>query len=237
MCFVDYVGLQMLLMIEVSHCHAMQEILKQGGHPHLEAARIFYGPHLPEELRFIDKKHSKKLYGAAKNGHFGLAFGAGLPQFADALNLTIAQAKPGYDLYCKLYPEIANLTTTTAAMVKEKGYVLTPFNRKLYVSIEKAYVGLNYVIQGTEAGITKRSLVNLDSYFKQEWNDDIRLVIPIHDEIVFSVPRVIYNKAKNRIFTDVKYLMTNIPNIKTKLDVEFKMTFGTWDRAKEARID
>lgn len=236
MCFADYVGLQLMLIIEVSQCHAMQEIVRAGGHPHIEAARIFYGPHLPKEMQFIDKKHSKKLYGAAKNGHFGLAFGAGLPQFADALNLTIPQAKPGYEMYCKLYPEIANLTTTVSKTVKEKGYVTTPFNRKLYVSVEKAYTGLNYLIQGTEAGITKRALVALDNHFKNEWNDDIRLVVPIHDEIVFSVPRALIAQ-KNRIFEEVKYLMTHIPHIKTPLDVEFKMTSSTWDRAREVRIE
>lgn len=235
MYFVDYVGLQLMLIVELSQCAAMQKIINDGGHPHLEAARIFYGEHLPKEMRFIDKKHSKKLYGSAKNGHFGLAFGAGLPQFADALNLNIAQAKPGFETYGKLYPEIATLTSTVANEVKEHGYVLTPFNRKLNVSVEKAYVGLNYKIQGAEAGITKRALVNLDGYFKDVWDDDIRLVIPIHDEIVFSVPRILQSERK-RIFADVKELMTNIPQIKTPLDVEFKQTSSTWDRAKEVQV-
>lgn len=234
--FVDYVGLQMMLIIELSKCVRMQLHLKNGRHPHIEAASIFYGKHLPENLQFIDKKHSKKLYGAAKNAHFGLAFGCGFKEFATILNLTLEQARPGHDLYRDLYPEIAFLNNNVSREVRKNGFVITPFGRKLYIPLDKLYTALVYLIQGTEVGITKRAMVRLDSYFKTAWGDRIRLVLPVHDEIIFSVPRDLL-RYEGEYCTEIKKHMTTMSELKTPLDVEYKISHSTWENGKELILD
>jgi DNA polymerase-1 len=233
--FSDYAGIELRLISEVSECHKMINIFKSGESPHTFAAKIFYGPRVPPEMQFISKKETPKLYGSAKNAHFALPYACALPQFANTLNLTIAQARSGFEEYKRIFPEIANIYSVISDRVMDKGYVETPFGRKLYVPLDKAYSGLNYLIQGTAAGILKRALVRLDSYIESNWKGQMSLVISIHDEIVRNSLRDLLPQRK-RILSEIGEVMTTMPEITVPLEVEHKSTYSTWNEAKEVRF-
>lgn len=225
---VDYSGIEMRLIIDRSGEEELIEILKQGGDPHALAAATFYGK------RFISLKKSDSEFGllrsAAKNGQFALAYGAGLGKIADTLMLPVLEARPGFENYSRRFPKVAGFTNTTAAKVKEDGFVETPFGRKLWVPQDKAYIGTNYLIQGTAAGILKRAQVRVDKYLKETWNDEIRMVLPIHDELLISYPRSLL-KYRDVVLATVAHIMTTISEIEVPLEVEWKVTNSTWDKA------
>lgn len=230
MYFVDYAGIELRLGIEVAKSSKMIMLMKQGIHPHVEAAKLFF------REKFKSKKENKDLYDASKNAHFALMYGAGLAQFATTLNLSIAEAKIGYQNYENAFPEIAHLSTNISKKVLADGFIDTPFGRRLTVSKSKAYSGLNYLIQGTAAGILKRALVRVDKYLSENWNDEIRLVLPIHDEIVLSYPRTLI-KYSEKVLVEISRIMIDMKEINVPLDVEWKMTTTTWDQAKDVSVD
>jgi DNA polymerase-1 len=227
-CFGDYSAIEMKLIIEAAKSMKMIDFMKKGINPHIIAANIFYGKHLPKSRRFISKAESKALYDYAKNGHFCLAYGGGPEKFATTLKLPLDLAMPGLLYYQEEFPEIAFLSRDFSKQVERDGFVKTPFGRKLYLPRNKSYAGLNYFIQGTAAGILKRAQVAIDTYLQQEWDDEVRMVLPIHDELIIAIPRYLI-KYQDEILYGINRCMVEIPFILVPLEVEWKKSTTTWD--------
>ncbi len=230
----DYAGIEMRLIVDAAGEEELIALIAQNGDPHALAASLFFGPDAPEGMRWAeaDKAQRKILRSAAKNASFALAYGGGLAKIAGTLMMTVEQAEPGFRAYCARFPKVAGFTQATIAEARQKGYVTTAFGRKLYVPKEAIFSASNFKIQGTAAGILKRAQVRVDKYLREVWNDRIRIVIPIHDEIIFSFPRALFPQRK-KILSEISRLMVQHEEIKVPLDTEWKMTTYTWNMAKE----
>ena len=228
--FVDYSGIELRLGIEVAKSIRMMNLLKEGKSPHIEACKLFYGD------RFRNKGLDKDLYGAAKNAHFALMYGAGVSKISRTLMLSPKEGKLAYDNYSLEYPEISTLFKSIMNRINEDGFIETSFGRRLYVPKDKAYSGLNYLIQGTAAGILKRAIVGVNSYLKAEIGEGAGLVMCIHDEIIISLHRSLLNQA-NHILKMINQIMVTIPEIKVPLEVEWRRSTSTWNKAKNYDIN
>lgn len=227
MYFVDYSGIELILIIEASKCLKMIENMKNGLHPHIIFCELFFGD------KWVSKAETGELYGPGKNGHFCLCYGGSLNKLASTLSLDIDFVKQGLDSYGKEYPEIVNCVKNGLSTVKRIGYVETVFGRKLWLMRDKLYGWLNYYIQGTAAGILKRAQVNIKKYFNDNWKSStLKMVLPIHDELVLRIPKNLSKYDKFTIINDISEIMTNMPLIKSPLKVEWKMTSTNWDAAK-----
>jgi len=249
--FVDYSGIEMRLIIDRAESTKMIEIMKNGGHPHIVAAHIFY-PELDlladpytnsvyENCAYVKgfrtKDKDKILYDAAKNGHFSLGYGAAPLKVGKTLKFINPKVEGplAYQRYTEEFPEIAYLCRNVAKIIKEQGYIELPFGCRLFVQVAKAYSGLNYLIQGTAALILKRAEVMVAKYFRENWNNRVRLVLPIHDELVIHFPRDLL-PYEEQIKHEVSAIMVDMPEIDVPLEVEWKSTETTWDAAKEQKI-
>lgn len=230
LCLGDYSAIEMKLIIEAGQSLKMINFMNKGINPHIIACNIFYGKHLPKAKRFIDKKTSKALYDSGKNAHFCLCYGGGPDKCAATMKLSMDEAMPGILQYQEEFPELAFLIRDIAERVRADGYVETPFGRKLYLPKNKAYAGLNYLIQGTAAGILKRAQVSVHNYLRTEWDDRVRMVLPIHDELIIAFPRDLMS-YRDEILRGITQCMIEIPYIKVPLEVEWKRTTSTWDQA------
>ena len=74
------------------------------------------------------------------------------------------------------------------------GYIETPSGRRLPVDRERPYAALNYMVQSTSRDVTCRALVRL-----HEAGITPYLRLPIHDEILASVPTKSAEKAARKI--------------------------------------
>lgn len=235
---VDYSGIELRLIIEVGESDVMLDILNRGGNPHVVACKIFGFsgcPHKGEKGITCDKDCGP-LYNYAKNCHFCLCFGGGISKFAQTAHMSENEARKGFNKYCAEYPELAYLKTTIAQRIRKDGFVQTPFGRKLRLPREKSHAGLNYLIQGTAAGILKRAEVRVDRYLKKEWGDEVRMLLPIHDEVMISIPRTLLDK-RDRILSKVSEIMVDMPEITVPLEVEWKKTTSSWADAKSYHIN
>ena len=226
-CLGDYAGIEMRLIIELADSIKMIEAMKRGENPHDLACKLFY------EKRYASKKESKTLYSWGKNGHFALGYGAGPKKIRTVLKMeTLQMAKEAYARYHQAFPEIADLSKNVGTIVKRQGYIETKFGNRLSVARAKAYSGLNYLIQCTAAKILKRAEINVDTYLKNNWSDDVRLMMVIHDEVLLDFPRE-YMKHKDEILYNCGILMCDMPEIQVPLEVEWKKTLLTWDQAQD----
>ena len=226
--FVDYAGIEMRLIVDSANEQSLIEALHSGKDLHAIAAECFYG----EEFKnCADPKHKKLLRSNAKNTSFAVAYGAGLVQVTSMLQMPLEKAKESLSRYCSQFPRVSQFTQSMIQQVKNHGYVITPFGRKLDVPMDKQYSGSNYMIQGTAAGILKRAQVRVDKFLSKRF-PDIRIVLPIHDELVISMPRK-HLKNMKMILNKIDHIMTTFTEIKVPLETEWKYSVSSWNQAKE----
>lgn len=227
--FVDYAGIELRLIIDAAHDDSMLDILARNSDVHHEAMECFYMQKIDPKT-FPDYKMKRN---ATKNGHFALAYGANPIKVAKTIGVPYDNKfKEGFALYKQRHPKIVNLLSEIAAIAKRQGYIETPFGRRLYIPKEETYIALNYLIQGTAAGLLKRAQIRVSQYLKKQWGDKAHLVLPIHDELVIEVERSML-PYESVYLKDISLLMTCFSGVKVKLDVEWKRSSLLWNKAKE----
>ncbi len=186
----------------------------------------------PAELDdYFYKKCRGVLRGGGKNCQFGLAYGAGLDQLCATLNVERSFLEPGYHAYCKFAPEVASFTKDQMKEAKALGYVTTAFGRKLLVDKTTVYAAANFVTQGTASEILKRAEVNVHNFLQENY-PDVRLMLPIHDELLAHMPnKYVQSGEANTILTGISNNMENMPQIKVPLEVDWKRTNTNWNEA------
>jgi len=223
----DYAGIEMRILIHYSDDPKMLDCLNNGdGDVHSLAAAVFYGRRFTEET---DKKKRKSLRDAAKNANFAIPYGASAAKVAATLALPLSDAKVKYGIYKATFPGLAGLSRTIEGWVKRDGFVRTAFGRIIHVPKSKAYIGTNYMVQGTAADILKRAQVRLGPWLERETGGRVRMILPIHDELIIEVPRDMLGVCPE-LFRGIRREMIRdfMPPLKVPLDVEVDYTIRDW---------
>jgi DNA polymerase-1 len=131
---------------------------------------------------------SKAQRRVAKQSGYAKIYGAGIPTFAVSAGISLPEAEAfitGYDAQFPRVPAFMQEVINTVAMraVGGRGFVITDAGRRVPVWKSKAYVAVNYRIQGGCADVTKQAIVNAVNLGIGEF-----IVLPVHDELVFDVP-------------------------------------------------
>jgi DNA polymerase-1 len=125
------------------------------------------------------------LRAQAKNTLFAIVYGAGAPRVSDMNKIGLEEAR---DLIAKIksaLPGFRRLQQRVRNKIETVGHVNTIYGRKQVVNRDKAYVGLNALIQGSAADIFKLGVVNVERAVKPLGGVPLLFV---HDEIVVEVP-------------------------------------------------
>lgn len=235
---IDYSGIEMRLLIEVSQEREMIDCLLHGdGDVHSLAAAVLYESLFTEER---DDKRRSTLRGSGKNTNFAKPYGAGTAKVAQTLGLkllgkTMADAIKAVKRYEARFPKLSNLNKTISKQVLATGFVETNFGRKLYVPRDKPYMGTNYVIQGTAAGVLKRAQNRVHRYNIEKTGGEVKLLLPIHDEIVLEYPRKMMPYLPDYL-RDVRKLMIDFPQFDVPLDVEAEVVTSSWEHKRKIPI-
>jgi DNA polymerase-1 len=133
----------------------------------------------------------------AKVINFGLIYGMSAFGLAQNLGIERATAQAYIDSYFSRYPGVKRYMDDTRDKARREGYVETVFGRRLWLpeirsgapvrrqAAERA--AINAPMQGTAADLIKLAMIAV-----QRWLDEAklatRLVLQVHDELVFEVP-------------------------------------------------
>jgi DNA polymerase-1 len=139
------------------------------------------------------------------------------------------------DTYFERYPGVQQFMEDTREKARDNGYVETLFGRRLYLPDIKAgnmqrrqgaeRAAINAPMQGTAADIIKRAMISVDGWLQTE-KPDARLVMQVHDELVFEVAE----HELERLRTEVENRMSGA----AELDVPLVVDTGSgpdWDTA------
>ena len=145
---------------------------------------------------------------SAKAINFGLIYGMSAFGLARQLGIERGAAQEYVDLYFARYPGVKNYMDQTRALAHDQGYVETVFGRRLYlpdINAKNAQVrqyaertAINAPMQGTAADIIKLAMIKVHAWIAQH-NMDMKMIMQVHDELVFEVSDKELEKAKEGI--------------------------------------
>lgn len=118
-----------------------------------------------------------------KTVNFAYVYGSGPGNIAKTCNISVQKAKEVIEGFEKTYPGVKRLSDRLQRDARRQGYIQTPTGRILRVDSDRPYAALNYMIQSTSRDVTCAALLRLDAAGVTDY-----LRLPIHDEIIASVP-------------------------------------------------
>lgn len=118
-----------------------------------------------------------------KMTNFLTVYGGGPKTLAEQAEIDFPTARRVLAGFARTYPGVAEYSKKLAERAAETGHVITPVGRVLPVDSSRAYSALNYMIQSSSRDVTCRALIRL-----HEAGFTPYLRLPIHDEIVASLP-------------------------------------------------
>ena len=185
----DYSQIELRIMTHLSQDEGLLEAFAAGKDIHsATAAEVF-----DEDPDNVDKESRRR----AKAINFGLIYGMSAFGLAKQLKISRTEAQEYVDLYFARYPGVEAYMEKTKELAKEQGYVETLFGRRLYLPDINAKnvnrrnyaerTAINAPMQGTAADIIKMAMIDIHDWCKNK--KEIRMIMQVHDELVFEVEK------------------------------------------------
>jgi DNA polymerase-1 len=135
---------------------------------------------------------------SAKTINFAILYGISRWGLAGRLSITADEAQAMIDRYFDRFPGIRDYIHATLSAVRETGFTTTLFGRKTHFPGIRSKVqherqgaeraAVNAPIQGTSADIIKRAMVRMCPALEAAGLGSVRMLMQVHDELVFEVP-------------------------------------------------
>ncbi|HWK53138.1 MAG TPA: DNA polymerase I, partial [Hyphomicrobiales bacterium] len=223
----DYSQVELRIMAHLSGDPGLVRAFAEGLDVHRATAAEIFG--LPLDQVSGDQRRSAKAI------NFGLIYGMSAFGLGNQLGIGRGEAQDYVDRYFLRYPGVRDYMDNTRALANEQGYVETLFGRRLYLPDIKARnpalrkaaerTAINAPMQGTAADIIKQAMVDIDQWLKVA-GLDARLVLQVHDELVFEVAPDDLDALK----TGVRFRMVSAAALRVPLVVDMGQGYS-WDEA------
>lgn len=224
----DYSQIELRILAHISNTESLIEAFTHGEDIHKKTAM--------DVFKVSEEEMTSDLRRSAKAINFGIIYGMSAFGLSENLNITQKEAKKYIDHYLETYSGIHQYMEDTVKEAKFNGYVSTLFNRRRYIPelTQKNYAirqfgertAMNAPIQGTAADIIKKAMIDV-SRKMQEKKVQSRLLLQVHDELIFEVPE---NELELMIELVTK-TMEDVVELKVPLKADY--SYGpTWYDAK-----
>lgn len=171
----------------------------------------------------------------AKTLNFGLLYGMGVEKLAQALGISVAEAKHTRELYFSRLPKVDKLIKDIKRSAKSRGNIHTWAGRKLFFDkkvydpdtgklLDLSFKAPNHLIQGGCGDIARQAMNKLSEYLAPT---NSNMIIQVHDEIVFEV-----HKDELDIVPDLQKIMEDIyqPENGMKLTCGVEHSWVSWGK-------
>lgn len=215
----DYSQIELRLVAAIAHDQKMLEAFREGKDIHTATASAIWNIPLAEV--------SKDQRRIAKAINFGIIFGQGPQGLSQVAGISYADAKQFIATYFEVYKGVQTYMTETKALAHTQGYVETLSGRRRYLPdlasqmhqlrAQAERMAINMPIQGTDADLMKRAMIEVDRLLPS-FSPDSRLLLQVHDELVLEVP----DSEVTKVAKTLKELMESVEKFGVPLLVEAK---------------
>ena len=217
----DYSQLELRIAADMAGDEKMMDAFRRGLDIHrLTAAEVNNVP-----LEQVTPELRQK----AKTLNFGVLYGMGARAFAESAGVTRDEAEHFIEEYFHDFAGIAHLIARTKASAHEQGFTKTAFGRKRFfpdlaltnfrLQREAERMAVNHPIQGTEADIMKKAMIEVEAFTRQTGlASDVGMLLQIHDELMFEVKE----ERVESVVPEIRRIMESIWTGRVPMKVEVK---------------
>lgn len=224
----DYSQIELRLAAHIAGVETLKEAFAAGEDIHARTATEMFG------------EVTRDTRARAKTINFAILYGISRWGLATRLEVEPDEAQAMIDTYFQRFPGIQRYIMETLESVRAKGYSETLFGRKTWFprinsknqterqGSERA--AINAPIQGTSADIIKRAMARMLPALAEAGLDDVRMLLQVHDELVFELPEARVEAATPII----RQVMAEAAAPAVELSVPLGVDIGTgasWDAA------
>jgi DNA polymerase-1 len=183
----DYSQIELRLAAHMADVPQLKDAFRNGVDIHSLTAEELFGR--------VDRDTRNQ----AKTINFAILYGSSAWGIAGRLGLPKDEGKAIIDRYYERFPGIRAFTHSTLAFAREHGFTKTLFGRRTHfepnirspnpsirAGAERA--AINAPIQGSSADLIKRAMARMDKKLAESGLDGVRMLLQVHDELVFEVP-------------------------------------------------
>ncbi len=213
----DYSQIELRLIAEIAQEEMMLDAFIKGQDIHRATAAKVYN--VAYDQVTSDQRRN------AKTVNFSILYGAGSTNISRQLNISRNEAKELIDQYFNTYKGLKSYMANVVENARTNGYVTTMLGRKRVlrdINSKNALartnaerVAINTPIQGTAADMIKIAMINIHRRLLKE-KLGTKMILTVHDELVFDVPKSELVKAKEIISYEMKHAL---PNLKVPIEV------------------
>ena len=227
----DYSQIELRLMAHAANETEMIKAFNENVDIHSQTASKVFGIPI-EDL-------DSEIRRSAKAINFGIIYGISAFGLSKQLSCSQSEAKNFIESYFDQFPKIKSYMDAMIENAKMKGYVETFFGRRIPIKginsknfQERSFAerqSINAPIQGSAADIIKRAMIKIHNVF-QEKNIESKMLLQVHDELVFECPKDEINNVSNLIKKEME--QANLPLF--PLNIPIVVDFGEADNWSEA---
>lgn len=221
---VTYDYSQMEARVFISYCNnktIIKKMNQEGFDFHTEAAKIAFKVEESNPQFNFFRQMGKAVT-------FGILYGIGIKRLAAQLNKSEEEAREYRRKYFDNIEGSEHFIKSATRKAEQQGYITNRLGRRYVLPLERSYVAVNYLIQGTSADILSSRMIVLDDYLSQI---DGRILIQIHDEVLCELPEDSYldiSKNVKRILEENEF---DIPLI-----IDTSLCDPYWSSKKKIKV-
>ncbi|MGH6783325.1 MAG: DNA polymerase, partial [Sphingomicrobium sp.] len=182
----DYSQIELRLAAHMANVPQLKEAFRKGADIHNMTAEELFGT--------ADRDNRAK----AKTVNFAILYGISAWGLAGRLGVPREEGQAIIARYFERFPGIRDYIDDTLAFVRANGFTRTLFGRKTHFPNIRAgnpairagaeRAAINAPIQGTSADLIKRAMARMDGALAKAGLGEVRMLLQVHDELVFEVP-------------------------------------------------
>ena len=221
----DYSQIELRVLAHMSQDPALLEAFRRGEDIHASTASLMN--EVPINEVTSDQRRIAKVL------NFGVIYGLSAHGISQQTDFSREDGARFIETYFNKYPGIAGYLDEVKAQTRQTQYVETLCGRRRYMpdinasnfNVRNAAerMAINMPIQGTAADIMKLAMLRVADRLNRE-NLRARMLLQVHDELVFEVPREEMDDLQALVFDEMPAAMDL--DVTLKVDAKWGETWG-----------
>ena len=204
----DYNQIEMRILADMADVKELKKAFKNNQDIHsLTASQVFDVP-----INKVSDDYRRK----AKAINFGIIYGITQYGLAKQISVSHTEALDFINSYFKKFPEIKEYMNMTIKICRKQGYVTNIFGRRIHlrgindknfsVRSFQERAAINAPIQGSASEIMRLAMIRLDKRLGEQKSLKSKILLQIHDELIFEV----YKDDSNKMIKMIKEEMSSV---------------------------
>jgi len=227
----DYSQIELRIIAVLSKDRPFIDAFNDGADIHTRTAAEIW--EVSEDIVTKDQRR------AAKAINFGIMYGMGPKSLARSAGISLGEAREFIDRYFQIHHSVRDLFDEMKVKAHEDGFVETLFGRRRYLPeinsgvpmlvAQAERMAINMPIQGTQADIVKKAMIEVGGWLKQS-KLPASMLMQVHDELVFEC----VNGSVNEVVSGIQKIMASVVSFEVPLlvDVEVGKNWGEMEDFK-----